>query len=123
MSYLHCDSIDRIPWGRDPLGAVGNEVQLYHIDHIEVNHVEHLHRLVHRGGANIRPIRIHGQAVDGEQMTPEVLDELYALLPLLPELHVAVYTRSDEEVRPRSDYQLCYDVPVHVALLIALAAR
>ena len=56
-------------------------------------------------------------------MRSEVLHELHALEPLLPELEVTVVRRRDEEISARSDRHEGDEVAVHVALLVHLRAR
>lgn len=60
------------------------------LTHVEREHVEHLHRLVRRGGSEHRPVMRTGYARNRSEVRSEVFDELDPPLHLLPELDLAI---------------------------------
>jgi len=95
------------------------KIQLEHVDHIKVNHVENLQGFVNWNSAQKSSVEVVAHSDYGPQMTPEMLDKLDSLVLFLPELNMPVNTSGYNKIGA-CDHQVSYSIAVHVAFLIVL---
>lgn len=117
------------------------KVQLDHIDHIEIDHIEYLKRTIDWNGTQQSAVEIIRHVDELSQMGAKVLNKLDAFLLFFPELQVAICAAGNHEIRALfrvitfqfshynrfktnynlpSDYKVSYHISMHVTLLIVL---
>lgn len=75
------------------------KVQLDHIDHVEIDHVEYLERTIDRNRAQQSAVEIIRHVDELSQMGAKVLNKFDAFLLFLPELQVAICAAGNHEIR------------------------